>query len=82
MMNFANLEKIYTHTGVFHADETFACALLRVLTPSLKIERVFKEPETISENEIVIDIGGGRFDHHQSEGVPTRLDGGKRAAVG
>ena len=81
-MNFSNLKTVYTHGGIFHADETFACALLRVLNPSLTIERVFKAPETISKNEIVIDIGGGRYDHHQLEGVPCRPDGGKRATVG
>lgn len=82
MLNLNNIKTIYTHGGVFHADETFACALLRVLNPSLKIERVFKAPETTNENELVLDIGFGRFDHHQSEGVPTRPDGEKRAAVG
>ena len=81
MMNFNNIKKIYTHGGIFHADETFACALLRVLNPSLTIERVFKAPEATSENEVILDIGGGRYDHHQ-EGAKTRLDGGKRAAVG
>lgn len=74
--------KVYTHGGVFHADETFACALLRVLNPSLVIERVFKSPETVEDHELVVDIGLGRFDHHQAEGVPTRPDGGKRATVG
>lgn len=81
-MNFANIETIYTHRGVFHADEVFGVALLRALNSTIKVERVFKAPETISENEVVLDIGGGRYDHHQPEGVPTRPDGGKRAAVG
>lgn len=81
MKDFTKIEKIYTHGGIFHADETFACALLRVLNPSLNIERVFKAPENPSENEVIIDIGGGRYDHHQ-EGAKRRPDGGKRAAVG
>lgn len=82
MLNLNNVKTIYTHGGVFHADETFACALLRVLNPSLVIERVFKSPETVEDHELVVDIGLGRFDHHQAEGVPTRPDGGKRATVG
>ena len=80
-MNFANIKTIYTHGGVFHADETFCVALIRALNSTVKVERVFKAPETTSENEVVVDIGGGRYDHHQEE-VDYRADGGKRAAVG
>lgn len=80
-MNFANIKTIYTHGGVFHADETFCVALIRALNPNAKVERVFKAPETTSENEVIIDIGGGQYDHHQ-EKAACRADGGKRAAVG
>ena len=81
-MNFNNIKKIYTHGGIFHADETFATALIRAINPNIEIERVFKAPETVENHEIVVDIGYGRYDHHQPEGVPTRPDGGKRATVG
>ena len=80
-MDFRKINTIYTHGGVFHADETFACAFLKMLNPSVEIQRVFKAPEETNEHELVIDIGGGRYDHHQ-EGAKRRPDGGKRAAVG
>ena len=73
--------KIYTHAGVFHADETFGVALIRQVNSTVKVERAFTAPETTSENEIIIDIGGGQYDHHQ-EKTACRPDGGKRAACG
>ena len=77
-----NITKIYTHGGTFHADEAFASAMIRVLNPNCKILRVFKVPEEVTESDIVVDIGFGHYDHHQSDGVPCRPDGGKRAACG
>lgn len=59
----ANYE-VYTHGGIFHADDVFATALLKSICPAgteLKIHRVFKVPE----GAFAYDIGGGQFDHHQ-----------------
>ena len=81
LKDFSNIETVYTHGGIFHADETFCVALIRALNSTIKVERVFKAPESTSEKEVIIDIGGGRYDHHQEE-VSCRADGGKRAAVG
>ena len=62
-----NTLKGITHAGVFHAGDVFSTALLKILFPDIIISRVFKAPETPSPNEIVYDIGFGRFDHHQKD---------------
>lgn len=53
----------FTHGGVFHADDVFATALLRILNPGIRVSRGFAVPEGFQG--IVYDIGGGEFDHHQ-----------------
>lgn len=62
---------VVTHSGPFHADEVFACALLRVfLGEGLELVRT-RDPVIIAQADIAIDVGGeydparGRFDHHQ-----------------
>lgn len=61
----APFKKGFTHGGVFHADDVFSSALLRILNPSIVIERGFKVPENY--DGIVFDIGLGEFDHHQAD---------------
>jgi uncharacterized UPF0160 family protein len=63
--------RVVTHSGPFHADEVFACALLRVfLGAEVELVRT-RDPALIEAAEIAIDVGGeydprrGRFDHHQ-----------------
>lgn len=51
-----------THAGVFHADDVFASALLRLLNPQVSIRRVRELPEEFCG--LAFDIGGGEFDHH------------------
>ncbi len=62
--------KIYkkgiTHAGVFHADDVFSTALLKMLDPEFEVQRVFEVGE-VSDDCIVYDIGRGRFDHHGEE---------------
>lgn len=52
-----------THAGVFHADDVFSAAFLRMLNPQIEILRRTRVPEDF--DGIVFDIGLGRFDHHQ-----------------
>ena len=59
-----NINKAYTHAGIFHADDVFSTAFLKFLNPNIVIERVFKVPE-LADDAIAFDIGGGEFDHHQ-----------------
>jgi uncharacterized UPF0160 family protein len=63
--------RVVTHSGPFHADEVFACALLRVfLGQELELVRT-RDRARIEGADLAIDVGGeydpsrGRFDHHQ-----------------
>ena len=68
MKNIQNITTAYTHASVFHSDDVFAAAFLRMLNPEIKIERVNKVlPEMEAEDTIVFDIGGGEYDHHQAD---------------
>lgn len=58
-------KKGFTHGGVFHADDVFSAAFLKMLNPDIVIERGFTVPEEY--DGIVFDIGFGEFDHHQAE---------------
>ena len=55
-----------THAGIFHSDDIVSTAFLLELNPELEIVRVpeFNERDARSD-EIVYDIGLGKFDHHQ-----------------
>lgn len=58
---------LQTHDGLFHADEVFACALIKLIYPDVKIIRSrVMNPEA----DIYVDVGGHfdnhtYFDHHQ-----------------
>ena len=69
----------YTHGGRFHADDVFSTALLRMLNPKIKIQRIENPDE--NTKGIIYDIGRGEFDHHQ-ENAPVRDDGVPYAAFG
>lgn len=80
MLDKAELpETGYTHGGRFHADDVFSTALLRMLNPDIKIQRVMDVSK--DTNGIVYDIGRGAFDHHQ-EDAPVRENGAPYAAFG
>ena len=59
---------LYTHDGLFHADDVFATALISLMTKEYDVTR---GPDTeIPEDKtdwIIFDIGGGEFDHHSPE---------------
>lgn len=69
----------FTHGGVFHADDVFSTALLRILNPDISIIRGFTVPEDFTG--IVYDVGGGRYDHHQKDSR-VRENGVPYAAFG
>jgi len=76
------MTRAFTHGGVFHADDVFAAALLKIYFKSgIEIKRVFKVPKDVEEGDIVFDIGGGKYDHHQ-DGSPVRENGIPYAAFG
>lgn len=66
--------KVYTHDGVYHADEVFCTALLRyVVSEDLKVIRT--RNITDLESGFVYDVGGGSFDHHQCNEYRNGSDG-------
>lgn len=86
--NIKNLRKIVTHSGNFHTDEVFACAVLSILHNG-EIEIVRSRDHEIWEKaDYVVDEGGiydtalGRFDHHQIGGAGVRENGTPYSSFG
>ncbi|KAK4885211.1 hypothetical protein RN001_001482 [Aquatica leii] len=68
------IQRIGTHSGVFHCDEALACFMLKQLPDFADAEIVRTRDETVLETcNIVVDVGGiynpkqNRFDHHQRD---------------
>lgn len=68
------MKSIMVHAGLFHADDVLCVAMARILNHDVLVERVFRVPDTVDDDTIVADIGGGKYDHHQTD-VPLRSDG-------
>lgn len=64
-MNTINMLAV-THSGIFHADEVMASVILQQLFDGIQIIRSRKE-EDIERGDIVFDVGGGEFDHHDED---------------
>lgn len=58
--------KVYTHDGVFHADEVFATALLMIVCGNKELE-VIRTRNLENDDIFRYDVGGGEFDHHQCD---------------
>lgn len=65
------MPKIGTHSGTFHADESLAVYMLKLL-PQFKDAEVVRsrDPETLETCDIIVDVSGKYqepkyFDHHQ-----------------
>ena len=63
--NIKDIKYGFVHGGNFHADDVFATALLKLLNPTILIQRGFQIPEGF--DGIAYDIGYGGFDHHQKD---------------
>ncbi len=79
--NINSLKKIVTHSGNFHTDDVFACAVLSILHDgNVEIVRS-RDLEVWATGDYVVDVGGvhdaekGRFDHHQEGGAGKRENG-------
>lgn len=78
---------IVTHDGDFHPDEVFACAVIKLLAPYLRIIRS-RDTKVIAKAKYAIDVSclynpvNGRFDHHQDDPSLVRPNGIKYAAFG
>ena len=64
-----------THCGTMHADEIFSTAFLELYLGERLVYRVSNVDNLeINEEQIVYDIGRGKFDHHQTDAL-KREDG-------
>ena len=74
-LKIENLKTIITHDGVFHADEVFATALIKLVAKENNNENKIqiirtRNPKILQEHlaletSIVIDVGNSEYDHHQ-----------------
>lgn len=85
---FSKKKVIATHSGRFHADDLFACAVLLMhVKGSAKVVRT-RDEAIIQNADYVTDVGGihdpstHRFDHHQKGGAGVRQDGVPYASFG
>lgn len=63
--------QLITHSGKYHADDTFASAVLELVfkqSEVLRVHTVTEEMVQKSEHNqaIIYDIGDGQYDHHQN----------------
>ena len=75
-----------THNGIFHCDDILAIAMLYLLmqriSKNLCVIRS-RDIEFLKENtDLLVDIGGGKYDHHQKGGNGERENGAKYASAG
>jgi uncharacterized UPF0160 family protein len=76
-----------THDGSFHADDVFAIAVLRMVTPDLEVVRS-RDADVLSGSDVRVDVGlrddpeAGDFDHHQKGGAGERANGIPYASFG
>jgi len=79
---------VATHSGNFHTDEVFACAVLSILNNGeVDIVRS-RDPEVWATADYVVDVCGeydparGLFDHHQEGGAGARQNGIPYSSLG
>ena len=79
---------IAVHSGIFHADDIFAAAMLELaIGRECRIIRT-RDEDKIRAADYVADVGGihdeatNRFDHHQKGGAGTHANGIPYAACG
>lgn len=72
-----------THNGIFHSDEVVGTAVLEIayMGANAYVVRT-RNPVELSKLDIVIDVGGGKFDHHMAGFNRCRATGVKYASAG
>ena len=74
---------IGTHNGIFHADEVVACAILCLLYSNMSVQILrTRDEKLLTQCDICVDIGGGKYDHHQKGFNKARKNGVKYASAG
>lgn len=78
-----NVLAIGTHNGIFHSDEVIACAILCLINSNMSIH-ILRSRDNAMLNlcNICVDIGGGKYDHHQAGFNKTRENNIKYASAG
>jgi uncharacterized UPF0160 family protein len=85
---FSKQPTFVVHDGRFHADDIFACAVLRLYTGKKGNIIRTRDPAVIAKADFVADVGGAYdpskkiFDHHQQGGAGIRENGIPYAAFG
>lgn len=71
------------HSGMFHCDEVVGIAILEMAHLGMDAQLVrTRDLEMLKQLDIVIDIGGGMFDHHMAGFNLCRATGEKYASAG
>ena len=75
--------KFGTHNGIFHCDEVVGIATLEIahMNTDAYVVRT-RNIDELNKLDIVIDIGGGMFDHHMAGFNVCRSTGEKYASAG
>ena len=74
---------IGTHSGIFHEDDVVACALFCIMNPGKSIAIIrSRDLDELSKCDLLVDIGGGKYDHHQIGGNGKRENGIPYASSG
>lgn len=72
-----------THSGMFHCDEVVGIAILEMAHIGIDAHLVrTRDLEMLKKLDIVIDIGGGKFDYHMAGFDVCRATGEKYASAG
>lgn len=72
-----------THNGIFHCDEVVGIAILEIAYMNTDVYVVrTRNLDELSKLDIVIDVGGGMFDHHVTGFNVCRPTGEKYASAG
>ena len=78
---------IAVHDGVFHADDVFAVAILKIINEDIEIIRT-RDDEVLATADMRLDVGGrynpetGDYDHHLVQGAGERKNGIPYASCG
>lgn len=79
MKNLSNVTTAYTHASIFHSDDVFAAAFLKLVNSHVSIYRTNDKNFVQSQNSddvLVFDIGEGEYDHHQADRTRRPIEDG------
>ena len=81
--NSVNELVVGTHSGIFHSDDVIGIALYCIKNSENKIHVVrSRDLKELGKCDLLIDIGAGKFDHHQIGGNGHRINGVPYASAG